>query len=275
MDFLRKHYEKILLALVLIGLMGAVGYMLIIIPEKQQKLQDLRETLIKQPAKPLPPMDTRLEDDALLRLKSPFKLDLTARHNLFNPVLWQLRSDGRLQKIDSANKIGPEALLVTAIHPLYMTVTYQSTNDSGFLVKIHKPSAPPRDQDRTLVVHPEPAPNDLLILRHLEGATGNPTALQLEFKDSHLTFTLPLDPDKPYKQVDGYVADLRYSADPGAGPWNNVRKNPSMALALDPRPPLVLEGVDYSVIDVGENYVVVSSKVNRKRTTRFLSSPSQ
>ena len=42
MDFVKKHYEKILLSVVLLGLMGVLVFMLYLIPSDRQKLADIR-----------------------------------------------------------------------------------------------------------------------------------------------------------------------------------------------------------------------------------------
>ena len=42
MDFLKKHYEKILLSVVLLGLVGALVFMAFIIPSEQEQGQGKR-----------------------------------------------------------------------------------------------------------------------------------------------------------------------------------------------------------------------------------------
>ena len=51
MDLIKKHYEKILLALVLLGLMGAVVFLLIIIPNERQEMADSKN-LVSTPQSP-------------------------------------------------------------------------------------------------------------------------------------------------------------------------------------------------------------------------------
>ena len=57
MDFLKKHYEKILLSVVLLGLVGALVFMALIIPSEQQKVRDIGEGIIGGRVVPLPNLD--------------------------------------------------------------------------------------------------------------------------------------------------------------------------------------------------------------------------
>ena len=256
MDFLKKNYEKILLVLVLLGLTAAVVCLLIYIPVKQQRLKDMREGLVNQKVKPLDPLDTQSEETALQRLRTPYKLDLTTKHRLFNPVLWQITADGRFRKIDSENQMFPAGVKVTAINAIYSTVTFTITNSVGFVVRVEDPTAAPRNRTRTVVIHQDGSANELFILKRVEGSPDSPTALDLEFKSNHEAFTLATDPTQPFKKVVGYTADLSYLP----SQWNNVRPGTVMHF----------EGLDYTVLEVKENSVVISAKANNKHTTIFL-----
>ena len=49
MDFLKKHYEKVLLGVVLLGLAVAVAFLPFKIASEKQKLEDMRNRLIHIP----------------------------------------------------------------------------------------------------------------------------------------------------------------------------------------------------------------------------------
>ena len=53
MDFVKKHYEKILLSVVLLGLVGVLVFMLYLIPSDQEKLATSRQSSISPHVKPL------------------------------------------------------------------------------------------------------------------------------------------------------------------------------------------------------------------------------
>ncbi len=255
MDFLKKNYEKIVLVVVLLGLVAALVLLVIIIPQKQAHLDELRNGLLNPKVNPLPPIDMAVENIALQRAQTPDNLDFTTQHKLFNPVLWLMRSDGHLLKIDSDNKIGPGALAVTAVHPLYLRVVYGEPTADGFLIHVNDDAATrPYDREKNTIVSTG-SPNDIFTVKSITGPPDNPPRLSLEFKDTHEPVTVT--PDKPYERVSGYTADLSYTPDPNMAPWTEQRVGSR----------LKLEGTEYNIIAITENTVVVSSRDNNKKTT--------
>jgi len=53
MDFLKKHYEKILLGIVLVGLAGAFVYLPVKIGAEKQQLVDMEQSLTHPKVRPL------------------------------------------------------------------------------------------------------------------------------------------------------------------------------------------------------------------------------
>src|SRR5579862_5696134 len=86
MDFLKKHYEKILLGVVLLGLVGAMVFLPFMILHDRSILEDTRTQIISRPVKPLPPLDLTTESNAAERLRLPYQLDFETTNKLFNPV---------------------------------------------------------------------------------------------------------------------------------------------------------------------------------------------
>ena len=122
MDFLKKHYEKVLLGVVLLGLAVAVAFLPFKIASEKQKLEDMRNQLIHPKVKPLTNLDLALPDSVLKRVAAPALVDFSAPHRLFNPMAWQKAADGHLIKVDSTN-IGPNAVTITKMVPLYLKLT--------------------------------------------------------------------------------------------------------------------------------------------------------
>src|ERR1044071_45144 len=120
MDFIKKNYEKVILGVVLLGLVGVLVMMWFVIQGDQRQMQDLKTQIFKSPGAPLPELDLSAQNDAVLRLKSPFNLDLEATNKLFNPVEWQRMADGSLKK---KSALGANAAVVTDIAPLYLIVS--------------------------------------------------------------------------------------------------------------------------------------------------------
>jgi hypothetical protein len=263
MEFLKKNYEKILLVIVLLGLMSALVLLLIIIPQKQSRLEELRTGLLNPHISPLPALDMTLEIAALQRAQSPDALDFTTKHKLFNPVLWLMRSDGHLLKIDSDNQIGPGALQITAIKPLYLRVVYGEPTADGYLIHVYDEAATrPYDREKNTIVSLG-SPSDIFTLKSVTGPPDNPPQLEMEFKDTHEAVSIT--PDRAFERVSGYTADLTYPPDPNLPPWTDRRVGDH----------LKFEGSDYIIFAITQNTVVVSSRDNNKKTPITFSSTTE
>ena len=130
MDFLKKHYEKVLLGVVLLGLAVAVAFLPFKIASEKQKLEDMRSRLIHPKVKPLTNLDLTLPDTVLKRVAAPAMIDFSAPNKLFNPMPWQKAADGHLIKVDATN-IGPNAVTITKMVPLYLKLTLDSVTVAG------------------------------------------------------------------------------------------------------------------------------------------------
>ena len=96
MDFLKKHYEKVVLGVVLLGLAVAVAFLPLKIAGEKQKLDEMRTRLISRNVQPLTNLDLSLADAALKRAAVPATVDFSAPNKLFNPMLWLITPVGRL-----------------------------------------------------------------------------------------------------------------------------------------------------------------------------------
>jgi len=261
MDFLKKNYEKVLLGLVLLGLTVAVASLPVIISSARKKIEDAANSQLNPNIKPLPPLETKAIDDILQRVQAAFKLDFTSKHNLFNPVLWQKTTDGRLIKVQSGSELGAGALTVTAINPLSLKLTYKAPTANGYFVTIEDQAAPvgKRSPHDTIVSKETKGDYNLV---EIKGPAEKPTELVLESKETGETISL--GPDKPFKRVAGYSADLKYPPEAG---W--VR-NGQRVEAL-----LVFGGQQYKIVAITQSNVVVSAKSNDKKTTITFNSPTE
>jgi hypothetical protein len=140
MEFLKKHYEKVLLGVVLLGLTVGVALLPILISAKRADL-DQKRTSGRPNVKPLTNLDLTLEDSALQRVQSHVLLDFTTKHNLLNPVQWQKMPDGRLFKIQTGSETGAGALEVTEIKPLYLVLSFNAPTANGYFIGVEKQAA--------------------------------------------------------------------------------------------------------------------------------------
>lgn len=263
MDFLKKNYEKILLGVVLLGLVGAAVFLPVMISHDKETLIEISTGIIKHPANPLPPLDLTQESNATQRLQLPYRLDLETTNRLFNPVEWQQAVDGRLIKIESGNEVGPNAVVVTRISPLYFVLTLDSvqTNEFGarYIVGVERQAetvAWKRAKRQHYASIGEK--NDAFTITAVQGPPADPTALVLQLTDSGETVNL--SKNKPYRRVDGYMADLKYG--PEGRNWDGQRVGDDLKFAGD----------DYIIVAINQNEVVLSAKSNQKKITRPYSS---
>src|SRR6478672_10371945 len=102
MQFLKAHYEKIILSIVLVGLAALAALMPMRVAQERER-QDAREAEItKRPVKEYQPLDLSSNLGVLSRLEQPARLRFSGDHNLFNPVRWQKRADGGVIKMSDA-----------------------------------------------------------------------------------------------------------------------------------------------------------------------------
>jgi len=265
MDFLKKHYEKVLLGVVLLGLAVAVVFLLLKIPSEKQKLEDMRNSLINRPVKALTNLDLALPDDMLKRMATPAMVDFSAPNKLFNPMPWQKAVDGRLIRADATN-VGPNAVTITKLTPLYLKLTLDSVTplDTGtrYVIGIEKEAAlNPRERNKTQKYCSLNTKNETFTLREVKAAPDDPTnaTVVLELNDSRQR--VEVSKEHPFRRIDGYMVDLKYA--PESKTWTARRIGAE----------LFLNGEGYNIVAITENDVVLSAKSNQKKwTVKYIAS---
>jgi len=259
MDFLKKHYEKVLLGVVLLGLALAVAFLPFKIASEKQKLEDMRNQLIHPKVKPLANLILTSPESVLKRMAAPALIDFSAPNKLFNPMPWQKAADGHLIKVDATN-IGPDALAITKLTPLYLKLTLDSVTllDTGprYVIGIENEAAPNlRDRRKTQKYCSLNTKNETFTLRDVKAAPDNPTnvTVVLELNDTRQRAVVAKD--QPFRRIEGYMVDLKYA--PENKTWTSRRVLASLAFS----------GGDYNIVAITENEVVLSAKSNQKRWT--------
>jgi len=256
MQFLKKHYEKILLGIVLAGLIGVLVFMLFYIAADKQAMELTTSGIINASAKVLPDLDLTANDAALARLQSPVQLDLETGNMVFNPFEWQKSLDGSLIKKDTS--VGAQVAVVTGITPLYLVLTLESvmTNELGarYVIGVEKQAAatPAKRHKQQHYVSPGEKPNDTFALLEVKGPPENPDALVLKILDTGETASVAYG--KPFRRVDGYLADLRY--DPEKKVFRGRRAGDKISFG----------GTDYVFVDIKPDGLTLSDQSNGKKT---------
>ena len=255
MDFIKKHYEKVLLSVVLLGLVGALVFMALIIPSEQQKVRDIGEGIIGGRVVALTNLDWTERSNVIERLQSPYQLNFEDTNRLFNPVEWVRTADGRMVK---ATEFTPNKAAVTGITPLYTALTLDSiqTNELGarYVVGVERQAAAAAylraKQQR--FVSMDDVKKDVFTLLRVVGPPDNPDYLVLRLADSGQE--IQLSKGKPYRRVDGYTADIK---DPDNKNWTGQRIGNHLRFAGD----------DYQIVDINSNEVVLLAQSNQKKWT--------
>jgi hypothetical protein len=248
MQFLKKHYEKIILCVVLLSLAAAAIWMGSVITKlKEEVNQPVSEGM--HDTKPPVPLNLTADVEALAEVTNPPPVVLFGEHNLFNPVTWRRKANGELLKI---LKTGPDALTIINISSLYTVIGYDHPSGNGAIyimsLQVHSAKRPPE-----YAKIDEKTKSGLYIIRGIKGASDDPTDLQLEIPDTGETVWISTN--NPYKRVDGYLADMKY--DPESRTLLKQRVNE----------PFTLDNEQYKIVEITSNVVRVQSIKNTKITT--------
>ena len=184
MQFIKNHYEKILLGAVLLGLVGVLVAMWFVIEADREKMEKLRNTYFPKAPQPLLDLDLKVQNEAMSRLATLPVLDWSATNRLFNPVHWLVDKNGRPVKINNDTMFGPGAVVVRRHYAAPgETVPDKTVSDKDESFKLVSVTGPPENPDE-------------LTLKLL--GTGE---------------TVKLSKAKPFRRVDGYTANLTYPPD--------------------------------------------------------------
>jgi len=258
MDFIKKHYEKVLLGVVLVSLAVAVVFLQFVVSSEQAKLTELTTSILHPKVKPLTNLDATILDSALKGVAAPAMIDLGPPNRLFNPMPWQKSVDGRLIP---SEKVGPNAVTVTNIVPLYLRLTLDSVtaSDSGpkYVIGIEKQAAATatqRTHKQSLCSLAPPTKNDTFTMVDVKGKPDDPAQIMVQLNDT--SERAIITKDKPFTRIDGYMADLRY--DPEKKSWPDKRVGAV----------LPFNGEDYKIVAINGNEVVLSAPNQKKWTIK-------
>jgi hypothetical protein len=264
MDFLKKHYEKVLLGVVLLGLAVAVVFLMLKIPSEQQELEQKRTTLLAPKVKQLTNLDLTIPEAALKRVATVAVLDFGPPNRLFNPMKWQRGAD-RLIRVDSGS-IGPQAVVITKLTPLFLilrlnAVTVSDAGVARYRIGVERQGAAKlQDRGKTEKYAGVGEKNEIFKVEAAYGPTDNPTNLVLILNDSGEKASL--NKDAPFQRVDGYLADLKYP--PENKTWAGRRVGTQ---------PLVLNNEEHKIVAINKDEVILSSPTGKKTTIKYIAPP--
>jgi hypothetical protein len=248
LEFLKQHYDKIILCVVLIGLATA-GVML---PKQAEAVKESVAAPPPPPSNPeaMTPLDIGPLVSAIQQLTNPPALVLSGDHNLFNPVVWKREANGNLIKI---LKTGADALIVTNITPLYQRIGLDHPSGDGYFMFTQAHSGRRTNEYAKMNEKPK---SGLYIIRDTKGSADDLTQFQLQLEILDTGEKVWITKDRPFERVDGQVVDLRY---PPESNLNLSKKHLSDTFTLD--------GDMYKIVAITNNAATVQQLSTTKQTT--------
>jgi hypothetical protein len=258
MQFIKKHYEKVLLSIVLLGLAVAAGLLPLEVSKVRELLDQTVSGMVETTPKPFKSVDLSTNKAVIQRLATPVQLKFTEPHNIFNPVQWQKRPDGVLVKVPMSSQSGPSGLIATNFVPLRLTVTFEGVEGGTPEFPRYKfilVREGDQDAKKTQTTDMKTPRNDRFTLTEVVGTKEAPTAFKLRLKDEKEDIVVTKD--KPYVRVFGYTAELRYPLH--NTPLGRKKVKDSFVLPGDTE--------RYKIVAITPNEVVISAESSQKRTT--------
>ena len=255
---LKRHYEKAILALALVGLVGAVIYLNNLKTAENEKIENYDRSIGRRKVKLVQSADVTALTAGLAQATNPPAHNFTPPHNLLNPVKWQRRSDGTLLKVETGKEIGPNALAITRIAPLNLLITLEQVAGNGFNMGVMQEAHTNALLRRKYVsyVSTNSATDrvhstKVFTLKEVNRNAQPPEAV-IELADGT---RLTVSTNRPFSRIMGYKVDLGYA--PENKNFNDRRVGD----------PLTLAGEEYNIVAITTNEVVVSARSNDRRTT--------
>lgn len=255
MEFLKNHYEKVVLGVVLVAL-AAVAAML---PMKISSDKTNAENVVnfqKREPDPLERIDLSEVEGIRKEVQNPPEAKLAGSHNTFNSVVWIEMPDGGLVK-RRPEDIGVRQLQVESVAPLNFIIEYDRVSGSGYYFNVTREDADqPRDRRRRgFYISPTSAAkaNTIFTLAEVRGEATDPLAFVLKLQETDEEVVV--SKSRPYHVTNGYSATIVYP--PEKRTWKDARN----------KQPLVFAGDTNIIVDINPAEVILRAVSNEKTTT--------
>jgi len=275
MEFLKNHYEKIILSLVLVLMAAGAVVLVLEAGSWEEELRPFRELAV-QPDGQRPPSPDPAPYQAALSRAQPKLVDLTKGHKVFNPELWYVDTNNNL--IIGTN-VGVRKLFVTEIKPMRLKlelVISGSPERPAQLARMTREymskTTDQRPLNRTITLNatnylddtrPVRNFNGYFVARATSGPADNPT-IDIDFHDPGRELVkFKLTKVNPFETIVDYGAKLLYSVENIQFP-SPLRKD---VLYERKGAPLVFAGDTNIIVEITATNVVVKASSNDKPTT--------
>ena len=256
MDFLRKHYEKVLLSIVLLCLAGLAA----VLPFSLEAVQGNIDSQQRYNPRIFTPDDTTAGIAGLLaedRKMAQVRLS-DGEHNLFNPVGW-MPTDRGLVKDPLYRRRGVSAFEITSIHPLFFMVAFReehvdSDGDISYSFDVtrqaHRKKSMRRASRRQCELGGD---NEIFALLEVKGSPREPSGFVLQLQEDQRR--IEVGRNEPFREVVGHAADLIYPPKPGLK-FRDRRRNETVTI----------DGREYMVVVVTEDEVMLRDERTRNQS---------
>jgi hypothetical protein len=239
----------------LAGLAAAVWFLYQESAKEEQTNASFIVNVGRRKVKGVKPVDLSNYLAALKVAQNPPALILSGGHNVFNPVKWQRRPDGTLLKIQTGKEVGPDAMTIARLAPLYYIISLDKVASAGgYWVGITREAAEkPIERKKKQRFVTLGSTNEFFTLREIKGAPEDPSELLIELGDTKERVSVAKTKD--FKRPAGFEIDLKYPVENKT--FSNLRLGSVITVAGDP----------YIIVAINENEVVMSARLNDKKYT--------
>ncbi len=256
----KRHWEKVLLALALIGLIGAVVYLNQMKSKENTKIDEYETGVFRPKPKPFPTVDVNMLTSAMRQATNVSGLNFSPPHHLLNPVKWQKHvTTGVRTKNETGRQLGIDAVQIAKIAPLATIITLDAPSGSGANMSVTMEANSTNYYRQRLRAFVSTNSTDRLhrssrafTLRDFRTAADGSAEADIELTDgTRATVTAA----KPFNRIEAYKTDLIYP------PENLSLKDRRVGDSL------TIAGEDYIIVAISANEVVVSARSNDRQTT--------
>lgn len=276
MEFLKSHYEKLILGLTLLLLAAGAVVLVFEAGSVQEELDGYRKTIVESDGKRPTVDDSKARREALELVARPPQTDFVKVHRVFNPDTWYMDTNGNLI---AGTNVGVTRLTVQSITPQLLKLWFEglgSTNAGRESVKvsvIKEFARTPLDQGKKSLTLSLSSTNLVNTLDNVSGLKvfareigGTPEAPEVKLEliepgKDPLKFTV--SKAQGFTNVFEYIAFIVYPVESNFV-WRAARKGQ----------PLVFAGDTNIVVEITATNVVVRANSNDKTTTVPLGTPS-
>jgi len=254
MEFLKNHYEKVILGVVLLALAGVAAWLPMKVNADKAEIERVKNVAKVEPE---PREMTDLSDiqDIRKEVENPPEAKFSGSHNTFNSVVWIKMPDGSLEK-RLPEDVGVNKLVVNEVEPLDFIIEFDRVSGTGYYFNVtreHAESARDRRKRGFYVSTNSGKGNGVFELKEVRGETTDPLAFVLELKDTGKEVVV--SKSRPYHATNGYAAAIVYP--PENKTWDDARNKTSLIFAGDTN----------IIVDINPAEVILRAVSNEKTTT--------